>query len=93
MSKNKNTEREDRGPDAKKDSLDKRLQNNAELERKSGDKDKSSASIKSDLDEALDDSFPSSDPPARTPTDTPASATSAMPIMQVVGHVVKDNPA
>lgn len=66
MSKNENTEREDRGPDAKKDSLDKRLQNNADLERKSGDKDKSSASIKSDLDEALDDSFPSSDPPART---------------------------
>ena len=81
--------KEDRGPGAIKDSLEKRLDNNATLERKSKDvkpgetikapppnlKDSAGTSVRNDLDDALDDSFPASDPPARiSPTRTGSSA-------------------
>lgn len=63
------------GSGARKSSLDRRLEKNAELEQREFgaadkaeppvEKDGQGRSIQTPLDDALDDSFPASDPPAR----------------------------
>ncbi|MGQ0698341.1 MAG: hypothetical protein ACT4PZ_08870 [Panacagrimonas sp.] len=73
------TQDQNRGPGAEKISLERRLDSNSELERRTlgkksppadkaeppKDKDSQGSSVQTALDDALDDSFPASDPPAR----------------------------
>ncbi|MGQ0622144.1 MAG: hypothetical protein ACT4QA_19895 [Panacagrimonas sp.] len=71
------------GPGARKSSLDRRLEKNAELEQREfgpskkaeppAEKDGQGTSIQTPLDDALDDSFPASDPPARTSPTRPGT--------------------
>ena len=67
---------EDRGPGAKKESLDRKLQHNAEMEREAKEKQSRKATkhepSEDQIDEAIEDSFPASDPPSHSsPTAAP----------------------